>query len=238
MTVGDCCYWYTQFPATPSVCERSTMVSTVNLVCEVQYLLSDNITNINVNWYRSMREDTAGMDGERVTGMTNKVNSRTSSNITTKQFMLEIRNFSATSDTGYYWCQLVVNNVSLSASPYGYIYSTNFALQDYTYNTNDQPICAQNTTSNLTMLAQSNEKNCTSDNSSTTTDAGIAITATTQTDGAHTITIKPNVENYCEFTESGYPCVIGIIAGALPLVITLVLLLSILVLLYKKKSGE
>ena len=211
----------------------------------MQYLLSDNITDIEVNWYRSMREDTAGMDGERVTGMTYRQNPRTNSNITTELFMLAIQNFNATIDTGYYWCQLVVNNVPLSPSPYGYIYSSDFTLLDYKYDTTDQPLCAQNST---VMHARSSKENCTSENttiSPATTDIGYAntISVITQVDEVSTITVStsiitPAATGTCNFKESGYPCAIGIVAGILLLIVTLILVLSILVLLYKNKSGE
>ena len=47
------------------------------------------------------------------------------------------------SDRGYYWCQMVVNNLPLSPSPYGHINDSQCPIQNVTCNI-DQPLCAQN----------------------------------------------------------------------------------------------
>ena len=60
-----------------------------------------------------------------------------------RQYGLGILRFNS-SDRGYYWCQIVVNNVSLSPSPYGHICSPCSTFLDVICNV-DQPICAQNT---------------------------------------------------------------------------------------------
>ena len=58
-----------------------------------------------------------------------------------RQYYLGIPRFSS-SDRGYYWCQMVVNNVSLSPSPYGHIHSR--CIFADTICSPNQPICAHN----------------------------------------------------------------------------------------------
>ena len=229
------------------MCSRSVSDSTVHLICEVQYLLCDNITNIEVNWYRTMREDTAGMEGERLTSVTSSYRwtQVTNSTIATELFLLEIRNFSATSDTGYYWCQLVVNNVSLSPSPYGYIYSSDCVLQDYVYDTRNQPLCAQNLT---VFQAWSNEERCTSKYtpiSPTTSDNGDANTATDYTiqpDAISTATTTDIKFDYCDFSRSGYPCATGITMAVaiVSIIITLIIVVGVFLCVQKfiKSQGN
>ena len=57
--------------------------------------------------------------------------------------MLGILRFNS-SDRGYYWCQMVINNVSLSPSPYGHFNHSQCTYLDAICHT-DQLICAQNT---------------------------------------------------------------------------------------------
>ena len=59
-----------------------------------------------------------------------------------RQYWLGISKFNS-SDRGYYWCQMVVNNVTLPPSPYGHIHSQ-CLLHDVICNI-DQPICVQDT---------------------------------------------------------------------------------------------
>ena len=198
-----------------------------------------------------MREDTAGLDGERVTGMIYG-QKQVPNNITSELFLLTLLNFNATRDTGYYWCQLVVNNESLSPSPYGYIYSTDFALLDYTYNTRDQPLCAQNST---VMQARSNEVKCTSEYttiSPTTSDNGDADTAATDytiqpeaistTKASTTDKLEINVNNYCDFSRRGYPCATGITMAVaiVSIIITLTIVVGVFfcVQKFRKRQGN
>ena len=138
---GECCYWYTQFPAT-ATCNRNTLSTTLTLSCDVQYLLSDNTTNVEVKWYRSKSERSAGIEGERLnhTHITGPV---TVNNIgTIIQYDLEISR--STSDQGYYWCQMIVNNDPLPPSPFGFINSSHCILSEVTCDFRNQPLCAQN----------------------------------------------------------------------------------------------
>ena len=73
------------------------------------------------------------------------------------QYVLGISNFN-TSDRGYYWCQIVVNNVSLSPSPYGYISSSQCTFLDVTC-TIDSPICAYNMSTQYN-IAHTNGSSC------------------------------------------------------------------------------
>ena len=161
--LGECCYWYVDFPATSPSCSRNTMTTTVTLTCTVQYWLDINSANVEVKWYRSTNEQTAGIEGENLnSAFVSYIISSDSSdnnNITIRRYLLQITNFNI-SDIGYYWCQMVINNVSLPPSPYGYIYSPDCALIDITCDMRSQPLCALNITSQLTAHTQSNVTNC------------------------------------------------------------------------------
>ena len=145
-TSGECHYWYRRFPATPSLCHGTNQTTTVTLFCEVEYRAQNSSDIIEVRWYRSRDEETAGIKGE-VLNDENKYaqfNSdlRQVNQTFIRQYTLGILRFNS-SDRGYYWCQMVVTNVSLSPSPYGHIHSQCTFL-DIICNI-DQPICAQNT---------------------------------------------------------------------------------------------
>ena len=74
-----------------------------------------------------------------------------------KQYMLGVQRFNS-SDRGYYWCQMVVNNnISLSPSPYGYIYSSQCTFLDVTCTINP-PLCAHNM--NTRYMARKNVSRC------------------------------------------------------------------------------
>lgn len=64
--LGECCYWYVDFPATSPSCSRNTMRTTVTLTCTVQYWLDINSANVEVKWYRSTNEQTAGIEEENL----------------------------------------------------------------------------------------------------------------------------------------------------------------------------
>ena len=145
-TSGECHYWYRKFPATPSVCHGTNQTTTVTLLCEVEYRALNSSDIIEVRWYRSRDEETAGIEGE-VLNNENKYQQfnsdlRQVNQTFITQYILGILRFNS-SDRGYYWCQMVVNNVTLSPSPYGHIHSQCTFL-DVTCDI-DQPICAQNT---------------------------------------------------------------------------------------------
>ena len=119
----------------------------MTLVCEVEYRPPNNSYNIDINWYRSRNEESAGIGGE-ILNDENKylqhVRDLTLMNQTfIRQYMLGVLRFN-NSDRGYYWCQMVVNNVSLSPSPYGHL-SSSQCVYLHAICTPDQPICAQNT---------------------------------------------------------------------------------------------
>ena len=121
---GECCYWYRRFPATPSACHGDNQTSTVSLVCEIEYQPLNNTSNIEVRWYRTRDEESAGITGETLIDGTKYIiiDPPINPQSPIRQYTLGILNFS-NSDRGYYWCQLFVNNVPLSPSPYGYIHS-------------------------------------------------------------------------------------------------------------------
>ena len=155
---GECHYWYRRFPATPSVCNETNQTTTVTLICEVEYRVSNSSDSIEVRWYRSRDEETAGIEGE-VLNDENKYpqfNSdlRQVNQTFIRQYILGILRFNS-SDRGYYWCQMVVNNVSLSPSPYGHINGSQCTFLDAICEI-DQPICAQNTCAQYMALKKVN----------------------------------------------------------------------------------
>lgn len=233
------------------------MVSTVSLTCGVQFCMDDTYTNVEVKWYRSTNELTAGIEGERLTQHTNHFTLSTgttsqSNGKNTTVYNLEIRNFNESSDTGYYWCQIVVNNTvtSLSPSPYGYIYSSDCIFQDVTCDMRAQPLCAQNLTSIKMARTLNNESSCNLEDSknkliSTTislTDINMIVNATLHI--SNTITshhISPIMKNIittstvfntdatvkCNFSRRGYLCSIGALLGVILVIIVCLLIISI-----------
>ena len=140
---GECCYWYRRFPATPLACHGPPQSTIVTLFCDVEHQPQNSIDNIEVRWYRSRVEETAGINGEILIDDA-KYDRGAPVNLqaATLKYGLGILRFNS-SDRGYYWCQLVVNNITLSPSPYAYIYS----LQCNSLETMciiDPPLCAQN----------------------------------------------------------------------------------------------
>ena len=153
---GECCYWYTRFPAT-ATCNRNTTADslTLTLACDVQYWLSDSTTNVEVKWYRSKSEQSAGIEGERL-NHAHISGPVTSNNVTFIQYGLEISR--STSDQGYYWCQMIVNNDPLPPSPFGFINSSHCTQAEVTCDLRNRPHCAQNLSSRL--MAQKKGVNC------------------------------------------------------------------------------
>ena len=105
-TSGECHYWYKRFPATPSVCHGTNQTTTVNLLCEVEYRPLHSSDSIEVRWYRSRDEETAGMEGELLNDVINKYqwfkfNPRQVNQTFIRQYMLRILRFNS-SDRGYY----------------------------------------------------------------------------------------------------------------------------------------
>ena len=143
--VGECCYWYRRFPATPLACHGTPQGTTVHLFCEIEYQPPNGSYNIEVHWYRSRDEESAGILGELLNDENKYLQFETDlipmNQTFIRQYGLGISRFNS-SDRGYYWCQIVVNNVSLSPSPYGYIYSL-CSFLDAICSPN-QPICAHN----------------------------------------------------------------------------------------------
>ena len=142
--IGDCCYWYRRFPATSSVCHGTIQTTTLSLICEIRYRPFSNSSSIELKWYRSRDEESAGIKGEILNDEYKYKYTEVEISINgsfIRQYHLGILNFNS-SDRGYYWCQMVVNNVSLSPSPYGYINSSQCTIFENTC-TVDELICAQ-----------------------------------------------------------------------------------------------
>lgn len=189
----ECCYWYRRVPATPSTCHTNTQTTTVSLTCEVEYWPLNNSDNIEVRWYRSRDEETAGINGaseimiddikyDRIPLMNPRPN--------ILLYSLGILNFND-ADRGYYWCQMVVNNISLPASPYGFISSSQCTFLDITC-TIDPPLCAHNISARYMAHRQMNGINtsCLLNNSILTTRSQIFTTSSFLTTNIVTITMS------------------------------------------------
>ena len=112
----ECCYWYT---AVPGECSCSVDPYPVSVPCGIVNR-HDPQTNVSVRWYWSGDQEAAGVRGTlltnsskysllinlAVTSLPNK------SALFNDYYTLIIQNF-ATSDFGYYWCQIVVNDTCL-----------------------------------------------------------------------------------------------------------------------------
>ena len=148
-TSGECHYWYRTFPATPSDCFKTNRTTTVGLICEVEYrALNSSDDIIEVRWYRSRDEEATGIAGELLNDTNKYQQFRGDSRLTNQTFIrlyyLGILRFNS-SDRGYYWCQMVVNNESLSPSPYGHLNAGYLCSLQDTICSIHPPICAQNT---------------------------------------------------------------------------------------------
>ena len=170
------------------------MISTVTLVCEVQYWLSNASIDVEIMWYRSTSEQTAGIEGERLfsafSTTSPSMNNDTNTNL---QSFLLIMNFGI-SDIGYYWCQMVVNNETLPPSPYGYIYSNQCVLQDVTCNMANQLLCAHTSTSRQMAHTMLNGQNCTFEDYDAFTLSKISI-ATTSTSFTMPVIVQTDIVN-------------------------------------------
>ena len=158
---GKCCYWYRKFPATPSDCHKTNRTTTVTLFCEVEYRPPNKNYSIEINWYKSRDEKSAGVKGEILNDThkyllfdTDPILMNQMNETSIRQYWIEISKFNS-SDRGYYWCQMVVNNVTLSPSPYGHINDSQCLVQNVTCNL-DQPLCAQNTHTQYMAFIQEN----------------------------------------------------------------------------------
>ena len=141
----------------------------MTLYCEVEHQPQNSSNNIEVRWYRSRVEETAGINGEILIDDT-KYDRGAPVNLqaATLQYGIGILRFNS-SDRGYYWCQLVVNNITLSPSPYGYIYSSQCNSLE-TMCAADPPLCAQNMVMQYNIMALQNGSgtNCSLKNFSNT----------------------------------------------------------------------
>ena len=250
---GECCYWYRRFPATPSVCRETNQTTTLTLLCEVEYQPPNSSYNIEVHWYRSRDEESAGVSG-KVLNDRNKYlqfeRDLTPMNQTfIRQYGLGILGFNS-SDRGYYWCQMIVNNVTLSPSPYGHIkvYHSQCNALDFTCSTN-QSICAQSrSTSNKYMARMQGNDSCslvkfnsnissTSSPRTTTTSREITISNSPTT---VTVTVSKVPTTEVTMSNSSFPTteVLSTIVAVIILFILVIIIASSIIYIrnHKRKS--
>ena len=217
-TSGECHYWYRRFPATPSVCHGTNQTTTVTHICEVEYRALNSSDSIEVRWYRSRDEETAGIEGE-VLNDENKYpqfNSdlRQVNQTFIRQYILGILRFNS-SDRGYYWCQMVINNVSLSPSPYGHINGSQCTALDATCDI-DQPICAQNTCVQYMALKEGN--GCSLMKFSTISPTRTTTISPVATSSIITTLLSRDGVN-CDQSRS-HVCAAGIVSGLVVLILS------------------
>ena len=199
------------------------------LLCEIQYWALNNNNSIEVNWYRSRDVDSAGREGEILNNENKYQQFDSESTIVNqtsiRQYTLGILRFSS-SDRGYYWCQMVVNNESLSPSPYGHFNSSQCISLDAICNTG-QPICAQNTNVRYMAFGQHN------DNCSLVDLSNISRTRTTST-----ITISKFLTSTPEIITMSFP--ITEVASTIVVVIILFMLTILLIssIIYVKRHSS
>ena len=264
----ECCYQYNQIPATPSGCDGDiNTTAVVNLVCSIHYWLDTMLTNVELKWYRSTREETAGTRGENIIdrsrGGKYDITPVQSNNVITS--FLVIANFNVSEDGGYYWCQIVINNISLSPSPYGSI--NNHPCTSQASCRLDQPLCEHNSTE-LKAYIQRDKTHCTLQNAKLNTTSTVPNSSeppttmildidldstvncrnctlqetktTIPSSKIPTVTMILSTDStvMCDFSTSGYLCSFGIIIGIALLIIVSLLVLVILLHKNRKKQGK
>ena len=260
-STDECCYWYRRFPATPSVCHGTNQTSTVTLICEIEYQPPQNNSHdIEVKWYRSRSEEYAGREGDSLIDQ-NKYIRHPDRDLTPMnqpfimiwQYILGINNFNS-SDRGYYWCQIMINNVSLSPSPYGYIYRSQCTFLDITC-TVDQPVCAQNLNQRFMAHTHHNSFNCSlegvyaigpsrtvSSEQNGNTASTLVYKTSENTDKISVSILSPTVNmegSRCDLSNGGHLCaIIGIVASGLLVLILLLLIVMVLCLCYHKNKSK
>ena len=110
--LGECCYIYGSVPRNDSICvpdeDQLALMYTI-------YNPHDNFTNLTVTWFRSAREDLSNYEmlfdeyRQPATTPTQDQVGNCSQDLYRDTFILEINRFSR-NETGYYWCQLAINN--------------------------------------------------------------------------------------------------------------------------------
>ena len=138
------------------------------------------------------------------------------------QYILGILRFNS-SDRGYYWCQMVINNVSLSPSPYGHISSFQCPFFDVICDI-DQPICAQNTCVQYMALKDGN--GCSLMKFSTISPTRTTIFPVATSSIITTLLSREGVN--CDQSRS-HICAAGIVSG---LVVLILLSLMVMVLCF------
>ena len=246
---GECCYGYRRFPATPSVCHGSNQTRTVSLLCEVEYSPLNSGNNIEVKWYRSKSEEYAGIEGELLIDENMYIRYNRYlipvNQTLIGQYILGILNFNA-SDRGYYWCQVVVNNISLPASPYGFISSSQCTFLDITC-TIDQPLCAHNISARYRAHKQMNGNSASCllkdfNNNILTTRSQIFPTSSFPTTDIVTITMSSfATTEVAPVTTSSFPTtavVSTIVALIIPLALTILVVSSIIYIMKHKSPSK
>ena len=158
-------------------------------------------------------------------------------------FFLGISKFNS-SDRGYYWCQMVVNNVSLSPSPYGHINDSHCTVQNVTCNV-DQPICAQNTRAQYMAFRQVNGCFLINFNtiSPTRSTASIVVYDTSRSsDNDSLATVNPTVSRErmamgCDQSHS-HVCAAGIVTGLILILSSLTAIALCIFFIHKNRRHQ
>lgn len=139
-----CCYKYQALIVSVNVTKCNPDGFNLELLCAVYWPKAiEPFTELTVNWYKSKEQPDllAGLEGEMIENTTHKyvltVTQPTvedyetqstigSDTVNSQYFSLGIINFT-TDDSGYYWCQMIVNSSCLKPSAYRHI-ATNTSI--------------------------------------------------------------------------------------------------------------
>ena len=150
------------------------------------------------------------------------------------------------SDWGYYWCQMIVNNVTLSPSPYGYIYHSQCVPLDAAICSLHQPICAHSL-SGLQFMAYANSShNCilrefyvaTTSRTASRNSSSILINDISQSTDEMMLTISSTVSRGrlgCDLSHN-YICAAGIVTGLVVFIISSLVVVVLCFIIRKKQK--
>ena len=155
-----------------------------------------------------------------------------------RQYTLGILRFNS-SDRGYYWCQMVVNNMLLSPSPYGHIYRSQCAPLNTICSLN-QPICAHNL-NGLQFIAYAltnSSYNCFLQefHAARNTASTVVYDTSQSTDKMTLTTMSPTVSREglsCDLSRS-YVCAVGIVSGLVVLILSSLMAMVLCFLFIRK----
>ena len=139
MHVDRCCYYYHGVPKNVT-CNLDGRE--ITWWCQV-YTPHEHNSNLSVKWYKRTPDILDCQESELTSAMSDRYTFSKTSSLTAFNnseniinglfltvFRITINNFNSSSDNGYYWCQMVVNDSCLEPSRIGSINSVAFPAQN------------------------------------------------------------------------------------------------------------